>query len=197
MSDHQNNAGRTAPPSDPPPFAPFELRGSRMLYDSSWCKLRCDDIVLADGSVGEHHVFEVPNAVVVVPVLEGGDLILIGQYRHPHGRTCWEIPAGRLDAGETPAQAAVRELREESGCEGGQLIALPGFFPINGISDHWVDAYCAQGCRQTAEQNLDPTERIITRRCSPDEVLALLDSGKIVDGFSALTLRNYFHLLAR
>ena len=167
-----------------------------MIYDSSWCKLRCDDIVLPDGTTGEHHVFEVPNATVVVPVLESGELVLIGQYRHPHGRTCWEVPAGRLDPGESPEQAAVREVREESGCEVGRLVPLPGFFPINGISDHWVDAFCALDCRQTAGLALDPTERIVPRRFTADQVRGLLDGGKIVDGFSALALRSYFGLIA-
>ena len=182
-------------PRDPPPFEPFEVRSTRGIYDSSWCKLRCDEIVLPDGRTGEHHVFEVPNAVVVVPVLEGGELVLIGQHRHPTGRTAWEVPAGRLDPGETPSEAARREVREESGCQVGRLVPLAGFFPINGISDHWVDAFCALDCTRTAELDLDPTERILPRTFRPDEVRALLAAGRIVDGFSALALHQYFTLL--
>jgi len=186
----------SAIPADPPPFEPFEVRRSRTVYDSSWCKLRCDDIVLPDGGLGEHHVFEVPDAAVVVPVLPGGELVLIGQYRHPHGRTCWEVPAGRLSPGESPEQAAVRELGEESGCVPGRLVAMPGFYPMNGISDHWVDAFCALDCERRDELALDPTERILPRCFSPDEVRRLLAAGRIVDGFSALALLQYFSLVA-
>lgn len=183
-------------PDDPPPFDPFEVRSTRTIYDSSWCRLRCDEIVLPGGTLGEHHVFQVPDAVVVVPVLASGELVLIGQYRHPHGRTCWEVPAGRLDADERPEQAALREVREESGCEVGRLVAMPGFFPINGISDHWVDAFCALDCERTAGLDLDPTERILPRVFSPDQVRGLLAAGRIVDGFSALALYQYFNLVA-
>ena len=183
-------------PDDPPPFDPFEVRATRTIYDSSWCRLRCDEIVLPGGAVGEHHVFQVPDAVVVVPVLSSGELVLIGQYRHPHGRTCWEVPAGRLDADERPDQAALREVREESGCRVGRLVPMPGFFPINGISDHWVDAFCALDCERTAGLDLDPTERILPRVFAADEVRGLLAAGRIVDGFSALALYQYFNLVA-
>lgn len=183
-------------PDDPPPFAPFRVQRTERLYDSRWCALRRDWIELPDGSLGEHHVFEVPTAAVVVPVLENGDLVLIGQFRHPHGRTCWEVPAGRLAPGETPEEAARRELREESGCLGGRLVPMPGFFPINGISDHWVHAFAALDCRHTDGLELDPTERIVPRVFAPNEVSALLAAGRIVDAFSALALHHYFAFLA-
>jgi ADP-ribose pyrophosphatase len=183
-------------PDDPPPFAPFRVQRSERLYASRWCALRRDFIELPDGSVGEHHVFEVPDAAVVVPVLGSGELVLIGQFRHPHGRTCWEVPAGRLAAGETPERAARRELREESGCEAGRLVPLPGFYPINGISDHWVHAFAALDCRRTGGLELEATERIVPRVFSPPEVRALLAAGRIVDGFSALALHHYFAFVA-
>jgi ADP-ribose pyrophosphatase len=181
-------------PDDPPPFAPFHKTGSKQIYDSIWCSLRRDDLLLPDGTVSDHHVFQIIDAVVVVPVLPNGDLVLIGQYRYPHGRTCWEVPAGRMTKGETPAESAARELREESGCRAERWVDLPGFFPLNGISDHWVHAYCALDCEQ-GESQLDETERIITRTFTVDEVRALLRAGRIVDAFSALALYYYLDLV--
>ncbi len=177
-------------PEDPPQFEPFRVTGSESIYESVWCDLRRDDLLLPDGSACDHHVFHVIDAVVVVPVLANGDLVLIGQYRYVHGRTSWEVPAGRTTEGEAPAAAAERELREESGCRAGRWVELPGFYAMNGISDHWAHAFCALDCEE-GEQRLDPTERILTRTFTRDEVRALLAAGRIVDAFSALALYSY------
>ena len=114
----------SAPP-EPEPFAPFARLESRHVYRSSWCNLRRDVVDLGDGTAQEYHVFEVPDAAVVVPELEDGRIVLIAQYRYPHGRTHWEVPAGRIAPGESPADAARRELFEEAGCSGGELVARP------------------------------------------------------------------------
>jgi ADP-ribose pyrophosphatase len=173
---------------DPPPFEPFGVLESARLYDSHWCGLRRDLVRLADGSPQEYHVFEIPDAVVVVPFLDDGALVLIGQYRYPHGRTHWEVPAGRIGAGETAEQAARRELREESGCVAGRLIELPGFYPVNGISPHYVRSFAALDCRQEIALDLDRSERIVARRFERAEVERLLRAGRIQDAFTALAL---------
>ena len=187
-------SGAPAAPQDPPPFPPFEVRGSERVYDSSWCALRRDTVLLRDGSPQEYHVFEVPDAVVVVPVLAGGDLVLIGQYRYPHGRTHWEVPAGRISAGESPREAAARELEEESGCRAGRLVELPGFFPVNGISPHYVHSFAALDCELVGAPTPDAAEQILARRFEEREVRALLAAGRIQDAFTALALFYWFAL---
>jgi len=183
-------------PADPPPFPPFGVEGVERVYDSHWCALRRDMVVLRDGRLQEYHVFEIPDAIVVVPVLEDGSIVLIGQYRYPHGKTHWEIPAGRISPGEDPRDAAVRELREETGCTGSRLVELPGFYPTNGISPHYVHAYAALDCKQTHELELDASEQILVKRFTRDEVRALLRAGRLADAFTALTLFYYFELQA-
>ena len=107
--DETNPAGDAdGIPADPPPFPAFGVHDSERVYDSHWCGLRRDTVVLPDGKHQEYHVFEIPDAIVVVPELADGRLVLIGQYRYPHGRTPWEVPAGRISEGEDPAVAAVR-----------------------------------------------------------------------------------------
>lgn len=178
--------------SEPAPFAPFARLDSERLYDSPWCALRRDRVALPNGDAQEYHVFELCDAVAVVPELENLELALLWQYRYPHGRTHWEVPAGRVQAGETPAQAAVRELREEAGLVCARLERLPGFFPINGISDHYAHAFLARGCVRVGEPEPEPAEQLLVRTLPREEVYAMWRGGAFADGFSALALAYYF-----
>lgn len=179
-------------PADPPPFEPFKLERSVRIYESRWCGLRRDEVVTEGGARIEHHVLEIPDAVVVVPATSEGRIVLIGQYRYPHGRTHWEIPAGRIAPGESPEEAAARELREETGCVAERIVPLAGFYPINGISPHFAHAFAALGCRRVHELELEAAERILPREFPPEDVRALLRAGKLDDAFTALALFHYF-----
>ena len=177
-----------AKPANPPPFPPFGVIDSERIYDSPWCGLRRDTVRLPNGSVGEHHVFEISDAVVVVPMLPNGDLVLIGQYRYPHGKTHWEMPAGRLDAGESHREAAERELLEETGYRARRWVALPGFYPTNGISPHYARAWVALDCERVDEGSPEASEQIIVRTFPRAAAEALLDAGLLEDGFTAIAL---------
>lgn len=180
-------------PDDPPAFPPFEVRGSERLYRSEWCGLRRDEVVLPNGDLQEYHVFEIADAVCVLPLLADGSIVMIGQYRYPHGHTQWELPAGRIGDDETPEGAARRELLEESGYAPGRLESLPGFYPTGGISAHYAHAFRAQDCERVAEPALEASEQIVVRVFSREEVRALLATGRIRDAFAAITLM--YHLL--
>lgn len=182
-------------PEDPAPFPPFPVHTSRRIYDSEWCGLRRDEVVLPDGALQEYHVFEVSDAVVVLPVRPDGSIVLIGQYRYPHGNTHWEAPAGRIDEGEEPAEAGARELLEESGYRAGRLVPLPGFYPTNGISAHYAHAFAALDCERVADPTPTAAEQIVVRVFSEDEARALLAAGRLADGFTAIALMYYLLLL--
>jgi ADP-ribose pyrophosphatase len=179
-------------PSDPPAFERFPVLSTERVYHSIWCGLRRDQVVLPDGRAQEYHVVEIPDAVVVVPVTREGSIVMIGQYRYPHGKTHWEIPAGRIMNGEGVEECARREVREETGYRAGRLYPLPGFYPVNGISAHYAHAFAALDCEREGEPELEPSERIVVRPFSRGEVGRLLASGRIQDAFTALTL--FYHL---
>lgn len=178
-------------PGDPPPFPPFETVTSEQIYDSPWCGLKRNEVRLPNGKLQEYHLFEISDAVAVLPVRTDGSIVMIGQYRYPHGRTHWEIPAGRIDEGEEPLEAARRELLEETGHAAGELIPIPGFYPTNGISAHYAHAFVALDCEPVAQPNLDDSEQMFTRVFTRAEVEALLDAGKLADAFTALPLLYY------
>lgn len=181
----------SAPPRNPEPIPPFRVAASERIYDSHWCGLRRDTVELPGGGLQEYHVFEISDAAVVVPVRADGAIVMIAQYRYPHGKTHWEVPAGRIGPGETPEQAVARELREETGHRGGRLERLPGFYPTNGISAHFVHAFVALDCERVGEPELDPSEQMVVHTLAREEVEDLLDAGLIEDGFSAIALMYY------
>lgn len=178
-------------PEEPEPFRGYPVLSSQRIYESRWCGLRRDMLELPDGREQEYHVVEIPDAAVVVPVLSDGSIVLIGQYRYPHGKTHWEVPAGRMTAGEPPEEAALREVREETGYKPGSLVALPGFYAANGITAHYAHAFAALDCEKVGAQELDPCEQIIVRTFARQEVERLLDAGRIQDGFTAVSLLYY------
>jgi ADP-ribose pyrophosphatase len=182
------SVARGLPPDNPPPFEPFEVARSERLYDSKWCGLRRDWLALPDGTEQEYHVVEIPDAVVVVPVTREGSIVLVGQYRHPHAKTHWEAPAGRIASGESPEEAVLRELREETGFVPARWSRLPGFYAANGITAHYAHAFVAHDCERAGDPELDPCERLVVRSFERNEVERLLDAGRIEDGFSALAL---------
>jgi 8-oxo-dGTP pyrophosphatase MutT (NUDIX family) len=186
----------TAAPDNPPPFPPFGLHGSERIYDSPWCGLRRDEVVLPGGALQEYHVFEIPDAVACVPVLPDGRLVLVGQYRYPHGKTHWETPAGRIDRGEDPAAAALRETQEETGYRPARVERLGGFYPTNGISAHFAHLYIGHDCERVGPPDLDPSEQILVRVFSRGEVEALLDAGLFEDGFTALAVMYWLRTLS-
>lgn len=173
---------------DPPPFPAFRVASTERIYDSPWCGLRRDQIELEGGVLQEYHVFEVSPAVAVVPVFPDGSIAMLWQLRHPHGKTHWEVPAGRLHPGEEPADGARRELLEETGLASDDVERLAGFYPTNGISPHYAHLYVARDCRTVAEPNLDPAERLRMHVMPWDEVRARLAGGRFQDGFTALAL---------
>jgi 8-oxo-dGTP pyrophosphatase MutT (NUDIX family) len=180
------------PRGDPPPFAPFDLAKSERVYDSYWCALRRDYVKLADGRLQEYHVFEIHDAVAVVPVLPDGSIVMLWQYRHPLRTTHWEVPAGRVDEGESAARAAERELLEETGYRPRRLVELGAFHPTNGISPHHARLFAALGCELVATPAPGPCEKFSVHAMSEAEVRRRLGRGHFKDGFTALALFYYF-----
>ena len=181
---------------EPASIEPLEVIESEQLYDSPWVGLRRDWLRLEGGGRQEHHVIEISDSVVVVPITTDGSIVLVGQYRHPNGKTHWELPAGRLQESEDPVEGARRELLEETGHEAAALEHLPGFYPTNGISAHYAHAFVATGCVHVADVQLDPAERLVPRCFSRAEVEAHLDAGGFADGFTAITLMYWLRLMS-
>src|SRR5215211_3029504 len=131
------------------------VHGERVIYDSPWVRLALTDIEIPGGERFEHHVVRMPAhaAGTVICHPERG-VLLLWRHRFTTDTWGWEVPAGRIDPGETPAEAAIREAVEETGWQPGPIEHLVMYHPHNGSSDATFHLFVADG----AEHIGDPTD---------------------------------------
>ena len=133
----------------------------------------------------EAEIIRHPGSVVLIPVTDRGEIVLVRQYRHAIGRSAWELPAGSLAHGEVPRAAAVRECHEEIGLIPASVEGLGGFFPTPGYCDEEMHFYRATGLRPPVESDpaahQDEDEDIEAKAFSLDAIRLMIASGEIVD----------------
>jgi ADP-ribose pyrophosphatase len=139
------------------------------------------------GRTLEREVVRHPGAVVIVPVLEDGRVVLIRNDRIAAEATLYEFPAGTLEPGEAPEACARRELIEETGYEAATMEPLGWFYTTPGLTDEKMHAFAATGLRQVG-QDLEEDERITVEVVSAARAMEMLDKGELVDGKSMLAL---------
>ncbi|MEW5725760.1 MAG: NUDIX hydrolase [Thermodesulfobacteriota bacterium] len=131
-----------------------------------------------------------PSAVVVVPVLGGGETLVVRQYRYAHERETVELPAGKLDPGETPEEAAVREMIEETGHRPGRLARLLSFAPSIGYSTEIIHVFAAYDLTRLADRR-DDGEITGVERITFTRLKDMITRGELVDGTTMLALAAY------
>jgi ADP-ribose pyrophosphatase len=145
------------------------------------------------GQLRTKEVVRHPGAVVLLPVLSDGRVVMIENHRHSVGQTLLELPAGTIESDEPPATTAARELIEETGYHAGRLEKLHEFYSCPGICDELMHLYLATELT-AGEPDREATEQIENRIVSPDEISQLISRGEIRD---AKTLVGLYALLAR
>jgi 8-oxo-dGTP pyrophosphatase MutT (NUDIX family) len=123
-------------------------------------------------------------SVVIVPITDSGDVVLVRQYRHAIGRWTWELPAGSADDGEDLERAAIRECHEEIELIPTRLERLGGFFPTPGYCDEEMTFFRATGLREPAEHETaepDEDEDIEVRAFAREALRSMIASGEIID----------------
>ncbi len=119
------------------------LAGSRV-FDGRLLKVDLDTVRLPNGAQAVREVVRHPGAVVIVPVDGEGNVHLVRQFRYPCGRALLEVPAGKLEPGEEPFPAAMRELEEEIGARAGQWLPMGELLPTPGFCDELQHVYLAR-----------------------------------------------------
>jgi ADP-ribose pyrophosphatase len=172
---------------------------SRRAYTGKVISLDVDRVRFPDGSDGDLEIIRHPGAAAVVPVASdpaGADptIIMIRQYRYATGGELWEIPAGRLDAGEEPERCARRELEEEVGMTAGTLRHLTTIWTTPGFTDEAIHLYMAADLKESRQAHeADEFIDVVPRALS--EVLEMIRTGEICDAktvVSILYMAGYF-----
>jgi ADP-ribose pyrophosphatase len=120
-----------------------KLLNSKKVFEGKIIKLFFDDVILPNNKIATREKVWHPGAVGIVPLTVENEIILIKQYRYPVEETLVEIPAGKLDKNEIPIDCARRELQEEVGAVGGNLVHLTSFYTTPGFSNEYLHLFLA------------------------------------------------------
>lgn len=174
----------------------MDLREERLtserVFEGKLLKVRVDRVKLPDGSESIREVVDHPGAVLILPVIDG-EIVFVEQYRYPIERVLLELPAGKLDPGESPEECAKRELKEETGYVAGRLVSLGKVYTTPGFSTEVIHLFLALDLVK-GKQNTDFDEFIVVKRIPEGEVLKLLREGGIEDAKTICALFRYFLL---
>jgi ADP-ribose pyrophosphatase len=169
-----------------------ECTASESLFRGSFLHCKRDTVRLPDGGTAMREYVVHPGAVVIVPLLDDGRVVLERQYRYPVGRVMVEFPAGKIDAGEDPWLCGQRELLEETGYMAREWAYAGAMHLAIAYSTEIIHIYFARGLSSGTRQ-LDPGEFLDVFTATPAEVLAWCREGVITDAKSqtcALWLQN-------
>jgi len=165
----------------------FQLLGSEILLKGRAFTIRRDRLLAPDGRETRFDIIEHGGSVVIVPIDDDGNLVLVRQYRHAAGRDLLELPAGTLDGSEPPELCAARELREETGFAADTLEKVGEFFLAPGYSTEFMVVFLARRLRP-APLEADPDEFLQVERLPLKEALAMAHSGGLPDAKSLAAL---------
>ena len=137
------------------------------IFDGKVVKLRVDEVAMPDGKLAVREIVEHPGGVGIVAINEKDEIILVRQFRKPIEKVIYEIPAGKLDAGESHRKCGIRELAEETGMRAEHFEYMGFIYPSAGFTDEVTHVYYATGLTQ-GETNPDEDEYLDVE-CVPFE----------------------------
>jgi ADP-ribose pyrophosphatase len=162
--------------------------GREYVYRNPWCAFRVDEVELPGGLQIEYGVLESGGFAAVVPVTDGGDVVLVRQWRQPLGAFTLELPSGGVDAGEKPEEAARRELFEETGYRAQRLEYLTSVHTSTGRSTEVCHLFRCAAVRDERGPRPEPTEFIRVVELSFEKAVEGIRDGTITDAATVLGL---------
>jgi ADP-ribose pyrophosphatase len=163
---------------------------SEAVFDGKLLHVRRDVVRLPDGSLATREHIVHPGAVLIVPVLPDGRLVVERQFRYPLDRVFIEFPAGKIDPGEATEDTARRELREEAGYEATRWTPLGTIHTLISYTNERIDLFVAEGLTHVGAK-LDAGEFLDIVTMTEEALLAALDRGEITDAKTVAALLLY------
>lgn len=160
---------------------------SETIASGGMLTVKRDKVLLPNGHNSQREYVVHPGAVVVVPILANGNVVLEKQFRYPLHQVFIELPAGKIDAGEDILVTGQRELLEETGYSANEWIKLGHQHPCIGYSNEVIHMYLALGLNAGAHQR-DEDESLEVFEASFADCLAMIQNGQITDGKTIVAL---------
>ena len=149
--------------------------------------MRVDRVQLPDGRESTRELVSHPGGVGVAALTDGGELLLVQQYRYPYGAVLTEIPAGKRDPGEEPLETGRRELEEETGYVADRYEPLGTVYPSPGYTDEVIHLYLATGLHKTAAHP-DEGEFLHVLRCPLSRLVQQALAGELPDAKTQIAI---------
>lgn len=172
----------------------WKVLESEYLVRRPWLTARRDRLELPDGRIiPEYYVLEYPDWVNVIAITKDDQFVMERQYRHAARKISLELPCGVMEEGETPLEAAQRELLEETGFGGGQWKKLMELSPNPSAMSNTTHCFLAIGVEKIAEQHLDETEELSVLFMTKEEVKRMLNENQICQALMVAPLYKYIY----
>lgn len=169
---------------------------SQTIASGGMLTVKCDQVRLPNGNTSQREYVTHPGAVVIVPILSNGHVVLEKQFRYPLNQVFIELPAGKIDAGEDTLATGQRELFEETGYSASDWFKLGCQHPCIGYSNEVIYMYLATGLSLGQHQR-DEDESLEVFDVSFEYCLSMIQNGQITDGKTIIALFMAEKYLAR
>ena len=153
---------------------------SQEIFNGVAIHLFKDEILLPNGHTGIREIIRHPGAVCVLPLTDDGDVIFVNQFRYALNKVTLEVPAGKLEKGEDPKEAALRELSEETGLTAKNIVHIGDLYTTPALIDEVIHMYIATDLTQ-GEQHLDYDEFVNTLKIPLSKAVDMVMNGEIKD----------------
>ena len=153
---------------------------SEEIFDGVAIHLFKDEILLPNGNKGVREIIRHPGAVCVLPVTDGGEVVFVNQFRYAMNKVTLEVPAGKLEKGEDPKEAALRELSEETGLSAGRIFPIGELYTTPALIDEVIYMYIATDLSEGA-QHLDTDEFVNVLKMPLEKAVDMVMAGEIKD----------------
>ena len=161
-----------------------------LIYKGRILSLYNDEVTLADGSESMREYIHHNGGSSVLAVDKEGYIYLVEQFRYPYREMILEIPAGKLDKGESAYDCAIRELKEEVGLIAGELVDLGVIYPTPGYTDEPLHIFLATAF-EIGENCLDEHELLNVKRIKFDDALQMVERNEIRDSKTVIAILRY------